>query len=269
MTLRILGVLLLAFLSVNVCAQQAVYSFGVVPQQSATKLARVWGPVLEMLSERSGIRLRFATAPDIPTFEQRVSRAEYDFAYMNPYHFVSFNVTPGYQAIGRAKDRYITGIVVVRKDSAIASMAELAGSDIAFPAPLAFAATLLSQGYLRQHHIDFRPRYVSSHDSVYRSVAKGLFPAGGGILRTLNNVAPEVRDQLRVLWTSEKFTPHAFASRPGLPEQVRERVATAMYALHEDPEGARRLKALGLLGIVPAGDGDWGDVRALNISIQQ
>jgi phosphonate transport system substrate-binding protein len=268
MKLRFLAALVFTFVSAHVCAQQDVYSFGVVPQQSATKLARLWGPVLAMVSERSGVQLRFATAPDIPTFEERLSRAEYDFAYMNPYHFVTFNTAPGYRALGRAMDRRIRGIVVVRKDSDIADMTELAGSEVAFPAPLSFAATLLTQAYLRQNAIEIHPRYVSSHDSVYRSVAKGLYPAGGGILRTLNNVAPEVQEQLRVLWTSEKFTPHAFAFRPGLPEQVRERVAAAIYALHEDREGARRLNALRLQGITPASDADWDDVRALNISVQ-
>jgi hypothetical protein len=38
------------------------YSFGVVPQQSATRLARDWLPFLKVLSARSGIAPR-ATAP--------------------------------------------------------------------------------------------------------------------------------------------------------------------------------------------------------------
>lgn len=264
-----LGMLLAALASAHVCAQQQTYSFGVVPQQSATLLAKRWGPLLTTLSEHSGVNLRFATAADIPVFEQRVAQASYDFAYMNPYHFVTFNKTPGYEAMGRAKDRYIRGILVVRKDDPITSVKNLAGSELAFPAPLAFAATLLPQAYLRQTRIEFHPNYVSSHDSVYRAVAKGLYAAGGGILRTFGTVAPGIRDQLRVLWTSEKFTPHAFASRPGLPQQVRDRVARAMYTLHKSAEGARLLHALRLKGIIPATDKDWDDVRALDISIQQ
>lgn len=45
------------------------YTFGVVPQQSATRLARDWVPFLTAVSKRSGVDLRFATATDIPTFE--------------------------------------------------------------------------------------------------------------------------------------------------------------------------------------------------------
>jgi phosphonate transport system substrate-binding protein len=265
MTIRTASVLLFMCIPLSVWGQQTVFSFGVVPQQSATKLARLWAPVLEMISRQSGVTLRFATAPDIPAFEARVSRVEYDFAYMNPYHFVTFSKAPGYRAMGRARDRRIQGILVVRNDSPLTRIEELAGRELAFPAPLAFAATLLPQAHLRRAAIEFEPRYVSSHDSVYRSVALGLYPAGGGIIRTLNNVDPEVRAALRILWKSDRFTPHAFASRPGLPGEVRQRVAEAMYTVHEDPEGLRRLRALRLTGIERAESRDWDDVRALDI----
>lgn len=265
-----LGIVLLMAVLVPAHAQSTQpqeLSFGVVPQQSATKLARLWGPLLTYLSGHSGHRLKFRTAPNIPTFEQRVARQEYDFSYMNPYHFVAFNRQPGYRAVGRARDRYIRGIVVVAKNSSLEKLADLNGSELAFPAPLAFAATLLPQARMRQKGITFTPSYVSSHDSVYRAVAKGLYPAGGGILRTFNNVALEIRDQLRVLWTSERFTPHAFAVRPGIPVQVVGEVSEAMYHMHEDPEGLALLQAIGLKGIVPANDADWNDVRALDIRI--
>ena len=53
-------------------------TFGIVPQQSATKLASLWTPILSYLSTKSGVELSFATAPDIPTFEKRVLDGEYE-----------------------------------------------------------------------------------------------------------------------------------------------------------------------------------------------
>ena len=82
---------------------------------------------------------------------------------------------------------------------------------MAFPAPTAFAATILTQADLAANQVSFTPSYVSSHDSVYRSVAKGIYPAGGGVVRTFNNVAEEVRKQLRILWITKGYTPHAIA----------------------------------------------------------
>jgi phosphonate transport system substrate-binding protein len=36
-----------------------VYRFGIVPQQSATELARTWAPVLDALHAKTGLTLRF------------------------------------------------------------------------------------------------------------------------------------------------------------------------------------------------------------------
>jgi len=93
------------------------YTFGIVPQQSAKKLARVWTPILQHLSQETGMKIKFSTAKDIPTFEKRLAEGEYDFAYMNPYHFTVFNEQPGYKAMAHQSDKRIKGIVVVRKDS--------------------------------------------------------------------------------------------------------------------------------------------------------
>ena len=178
-------------------------SFGVVPQQSAAKLAALWTPVLSYLSDKTDIELRFETATDIPTFERRLLQGKYDVAYMNPYHFTFFNEHRGYQALAHRNDKKIQGIVVVSKKSSITSLEELEGQEIAFPSPAAFAASLLPRGELRKKGINFTPKYVNSHDSVYKTVAKGFFLAGGGIGRTYNNISPDVRDTLRVLWKTD------------------------------------------------------------------
>ena len=75
------GVLMTVVLALALVAPAAAreYSFGVVPQQAASTLARNWGPLLAHLGERAGLVLRFETAPDIPTFERRLRDGQYDF----------------------------------------------------------------------------------------------------------------------------------------------------------------------------------------------
>ncbi len=240
-------------------------TFGIVPQQTASKLLQSWGPVLKWISRRSGHRIQFKTAPDIPTFEARTEAGEYDLAYMNPYHFTVFNRSAGYHAIARAKDKLIHGIIVVRKDSKISSLEDLEGEKVAFPAPAAFAATVLPRANLAALNIDITPSYVSSHDSVYRAVARGFFPAGGGVIRTLGTADPETRDRLRVLWKSPGYTPHAIAAHSRLPaRQVRD-IQRALVEMHQHSDGKALLERLKVSGFQMASDGDWDDVRALNI----
>ncbi|MGS2716781.1 phosphate/phosphite/phosphonate ABC transporter substrate-binding protein [Eionea flava] len=243
------------------------YSFGVVPQQSAKRLAQLWGPLLARLSRESGIKLHFVTAKNIPEFERRLASGEYDFAYMNPYHFTTFNASPGYQAVVKRKNQPISGVVVVHKDSPINSMLELDGKKMAFPAPAAFAATILSQSYLQKEGINYTPSYVSSHDSVYLAVSKGLFAAGGGVKRTLNNTDSQVKSTLRILWESKKYTPHAIASHPRHSDDVIQRLRNALVAMNESEQGQQLLASLKVKnGFVAAKNSDWDDVRGLSIN---
>lgn len=241
--------------------------FGVVPQQAASKLARKWGPLLARLSAKTGYNFKFSTAKDIPTFEKRLAVGEYDMAYMNPYHYTVFHRSPGYIAIAKEKNKQIKGIVVVRKDTAIKSLEELQGKTLAFPAPAAFAASVLPRATLKNRAIAITPKYVSSHDSVYRTVARGLYAAGGGVVRTFRNMSPEIREQLKILWTTKAYTPHAIAAHPRLNKNVMLNVQKAMRELESNPQDKRLLSNMNFKGIEDAHDAEWDDVRALGIDL--
>lgn len=260
---RILIAILL-FFSAQCLAQQSL-SFGIVPQQSASQLAKLWTPIIEELSEKSAIAIHFETAPDIPTFEKRLAAGQYDIAYMNPYHYVVFHQSVGYQALVKARDNRIKGIIVVPKNSIINSLNDLKNSPLAFPAPSSFAATILTQAGLSARKIAFTPHYVSSHDSVYRSVAKGIFPAGGGIVRTFNKIAPEIRSQLRVLWTSKGYTPHAIASHPRISSEVSRKLQQALVTMERYPAGKQLLERISIKGFENTQSSDWNDIRALQL----
>ena len=246
---------------------EAALSFGVVPQQSASKLAQTWLPVLSYLERVSGVEIRFRTAPDIPEFERRVAAGEYDIAYMNPYHYTVFSKAPGYRAFAKSAGQRLKGILVVQKESPVRAPEELRGATIAFPAPAAFAATILTRAFLAGEGVAHTPKYVSSHDSVYLSVAKGLYPAGGGVVRTFDSLEPAVRDRLRILWETEGVTPHAFAAHPRVPEETVRRLIDAMQSMGTTEEGRRLLEPLAMQGFEQAGDADWDDVRALGIDL--
>ena len=104
---------------------------------------------------------------------------------MNPYHFVVFHKNPGYRALVRQKDQTIQGIIVVTRDSPFTELSDLNGTKIAFPAPAAFAASIIPRATMQKEGINFTPVYVHSHDSVYLNVKRGFFKAGGGIYRSL------------------------------------------------------------------------------------
>ncbi|NNJ90548.1 MAG: phosphate/phosphite/phosphonate ABC transporter substrate-binding protein [Gammaproteobacteria bacterium] len=259
-------ILLISLLSSSAKSAES-YTFGIVPQQSASKLAKLWGPILQEISEQSGIRIQFATAPDIPTFERRLSEGIYDFSYMNPYHFTIFNQKPGYKALVKAKDKLIKGIIVVRKDSPIDNLEQLNQLAIAFPAPAAFAASILPRAHLAATGINIRPHYVSSHDSVYLTVAKGIYSAGGGVMRTFNNMDKSTKDKLRILWTTKGYTPHAIAAHPRISPEISDTMQKVLVNLADSSNGKELLEKIKIKGFTNANDADWDDVRRLSIDL--
>ncbi|MBJ2128650.1 phosphate/phosphite/phosphonate ABC transporter substrate-binding protein [Alteromonas sp. IB21] len=241
-------------------------TFGVVPQQSAKKMAEKWQPLIDYVSDFTGLDIQFKTAKDIPTFESDLALGKYDVAYMNPYHFVVFNESAGYRSLAHQRDTKIRGLIVVHKDSSIKTIDDLAGSEIAFPAPAAFAASIITSAHLRNSNIPFIPRYVNSHDSVYLAVQRDFFNAGGGILRTLDTLPENVRKDLRILWTSEGYTPHPIATHPNMAEADRQAILNALIAVSNDTSKSWLLKNIGLSGFTASDDKDWDDVRTLGIA---
>lgn len=242
-------------------------TFGIVPQQSAKKMAALWTPIFQHINQQTGLELRFSTAKDIPTFEKRLLKGEYDIAYMNPYHYTVFSQKPGYRAIAKQKNKRIKGIMVVRKDSELNELSDLRQKTLAFPSPAAFAASVLPRAKMAQEGIDFNPQYVSSHDSVYLSVAKGFFPAGGGVIRTFNNTNEEIRKQLRIMWTTPGYTPHAIAVHPKISPKVSKQIQQALLDLNDREKGRQLLQGINFKAIEAAKDNHWDDVRALDIKL--
>lgn len=241
------------------------YSFGIGPTHSATELAKRWTPIMQYLTEKSGVPLQLKTAKDIPTFQQQMRDGIYDFAHINPYHYLLYRKSSGYTAFAREKDGKLVGVLVVKKDGPIQDVSQLNGKTIAFPAANALAATWLPMHMLRGKNITVTPQYVNSMDSVYRSVAKGLYPAGGGEMRTLGAIDPEVKNQLHILWASEALPPFAFAAHPRVPKEVVAKVQKAMDQMHTNPQGLALLKANNFKSIEPAEDADYDAVRKMNI----
>jgi phosphonate transport system substrate-binding protein len=259
----LIGYVLMAHPLHAIAAEQ--YSFGIGPQQSVTDLARRWTPIMQYLTEKAGVQLQFKTAKDIPTYQQQMREGAFDFAFINPYHYLVFHKATGYAAFAREKDGTLVGVLVVRKDSAIQNVAQLNGLTGAFPSANALAATWLPLKMLREKEIAVTPQFVNSMDSVYRSVAKGLFAVGGGEMRTFGAIDPEVRNQLHVLWTSDPLPPFTFAAHPRVPRAVVAKVQKAMDEMDQNLQGMALLKAINFKGVERADDADYNGMRKMNI----
>ncbi len=225
---------------------------GVVPQQSPLKLLRIWNPIAIYLSEQVGETVIFKTEKSINKFEEVLYSGGYDFAYMNPYHFIVANKVQGYEAKVRAL-KNIKGILVKKKGSDENKLID-ANSRFLFPSPNAFAATLLTKHDLVQkYNVDLNvlnkaTRYVNSHDSVYKGVSRGIGDIGGGIERTFNSLNDaKTKNDLIVVHTTKEYPSHPFAFKSTMSKTVQKKLIDALLAmpkLYLQPLKMKTLKAV-------------------------
>lgn len=136
-------------------------SVSIVPQMQTTLIQKTWGSFLAELEKNTGIHFQIKHYATIPLFEDGLQHGETDIAFMNPYHAVMAYNWQKYTPIIHDK-KGLVGILVVKKDGPIKSLLDLNGKTLAFPAPNAFAASLLMRATLiEDEKITFKPVYVT------------------------------------------------------------------------------------------------------------
>jgi phosphonate transport system substrate-binding protein len=234
------------FGSRNACYAAEPYTFGVVPQFEQRKLHAIWKPIIDELGKRTGLSFRLVSTLKIQDFEKEFVAGRFDFAYINPYHVVKAAKSVGYIPLV-ADSTPMRGILVVPRKSSITKLTELNGKLVAFPSPNALGAALLMRADLeRLYHVTVKPLYVKTHSSVYLHVVQGLAVAGGGIEKTLWEQKQEIRDALRVIYTTRSMPSHPVAAHPRVPKEHREKVRQALLDMDKTPGGRE------LLSKVPA-----------------
>jgi len=265
----LLIILFLSFLSLPgavVAAQTPTYTVGVVPQFTAQRIYKIWRPILDELERCTQLKFKLKGSPSIPEFEHQLLAGKFDFAYMNPYHFLLANRKQGYLPLLRDHGKMLSGILVVRKDSPFKTIKDLNGKILAFPAPNALGASLLLRAELHNfYHVSIKPRYVRSHDSVYLNVVMGQVAAGGGVQKTFDRQPENIRNKLRIFHRTTEVFPHPIAAHPRVPEAVRQQVEEAFLKMGQTESGKKHLAQIPIKQLGAATLDDYHPVEKMNL----
>jgi phosphonate transport system substrate-binding protein len=227
--------------SVSAATNERIFTVAVVPQFSLTQAHRDWTPLLSRLEQATGYRFQLLAFDRFAHFESEMRKGKPDLILMNPYHMTEARQKHGYLPLVRDSTPF-SGILVVRKDSTIKTLAALEGQTIAFPSPNAFAASLYIRALLAEKiHIKTEPVYVGNHQNVYRHVLLGEAVAGGGVTKSLQKEPEAVRSRLKVIFTTPSLASHPLAAHPRVPAAARKKIVDALLAMRTDPEASKLL----------------------------
>lgn len=221
-----------------------VYRVDVVPQLAPATLHARWAPLLDELGKAAALCLELRIAPTIPAFEQELLAGRPDFAFVNPYHLVMARRAHPYIPLIRDGKVPLSGVLVVLQDGGISELRQLDGKQVAFPAPNAFAASLLLRAELASQGIRITPVYVKTHANVFRAISVGDLPAGGAVNNTLEREPENLRARLRVLHETARHAPHPLVAHARVPRAQRDRLARAFMQLATTEAGQKLLDGI-------------------------
>lgn len=245
-----------------------VYIFGVHPQRNPKKLKEVFGPLVDYLNRHvTDAQLIFEASRNFAAYDKKQASRQFDFALPNPYGTVK-GLESGYNVFGKmGNEGDLRGLIVVRQDSKIKSVADLKGKTLSFPGPTALAATILPRYFLFTQGLnvkkDFESIYVGSMESSLTNVLRGNVDAGTAYppaWRDYNRTHAESAAKLKIMWQTEAMPDNSLMARDDVPQSLVNEVARALFNMHNTKDGQAVLAKMDLNKFKPASNKDYSVV---------
>ena len=224
----------------TVAAAPPSYSFGVLPQRSATLTAQYWNPILEYAGRNAGVVLSLKTTRSGEESAEAGKRGEYDFFYSNHF-FRPALAGQGYRVILRPRELTVTGQLVTLESSAIQTVEDLQGKTVGFPSLAAFVGYAVPMDHLLQRNVAVTPVFGGNQEGIMAQLKSGRIAAAGVNGQVMQEYASREGLRVRILWESEPYFNLPIAVHPRVPARVVKAVQKALDEMEDTPEGRKIL----------------------------
>ena len=245
------------------------YTIGIHPLHNPKRLFEIYGPLVDFLNANTPeADFTLEASRNYEEFDRKLYSGHFDFAMPNPYQTVS-SLKHGYHVFGKmANDDDFRGIILVRRDSGIHTVADLKGKAVSYPAETALAATMMPQYYLHTHGIDvnhdIENRYVGSQESSIINVLRGHVAAGATWpvpWKTFSKENPQLAEQLEVKWQTEPLQNNGWVMRKDLPTEITNKFAALLFNLDRHEQGREILARIPVSRFEAANDESYIPVK--------
>lgn len=233
--------------------------FGVLNQQSPQVTAERWNPILQYLSEVSGIPLQLRMGPTVTETDAMMARGEFDLVFSNHNFQTEYDGT--YRVLARWGSKNIFGVIAVRADSPIKSLKDLQGRKVAYPSREAFVAYAVPKLALQDAKVNEVEVMANNQEGALAQLASGLVDAAAVNSRFLTSYAARKGLAYRELYTSPPYPDLAISVHPRVPAASVASLKAALLGMKADPKAARILERSDAPGFESATERDYDGVR--------
>lgn len=249
--------------------------FGVVSVYNPRLMFLKYQPLVDYLTDTTGRPWTLAVVPTYERLVQDLCSGRLTAAHLGPFPYTrahaACQMLPVVKLKTNGKPTYRC-LIMVRADSDLRSLADLAGKRFGFGSPMSTAAYLVARAMLEDAGLhpgtDLACRHYAHHEDETRAVLLGEVDACG-----VREIVGEKFTQrsLRVLARSEEIPNFLFALAPGSDSALREELVRVLVLLPEkEPKAAATIRGWDEElsgGFVPAFDGEYEPVRKLAVRL--
>jgi phosphonate transport system substrate-binding protein len=212
------------------------YRFSPVNQWDISKTAAYWNPIINYVSEKSGVKLELKIGRTSADTTAYVLAQEVEFVFSN-HLFSPEREKLGWKVFGRRQMPELKGQIVVPADSPITTLEQLKGQEVAFAGPEAFVGYKIPYAHLLSKGIDVKAAFGGNQNAAFAQLYAGKAKAVGSNSFLVEGYAARENKSFRVLWTSEGYHDLALMASGKVPEKDVKAVANAFFNMHKDPRG--------------------------------
>ncbi|WP_079435109.1 phosphate/phosphite/phosphonate ABC transporter substrate-binding protein [Zoogloea sp. LCSB751] len=267
MLVRLATVIALVLGIATAHADEAVYRFSPVNQWDINKTAAYWNPIIQYVSEKSGVKLQLKIGRTSADTTSYVLAQEVEFVFTN-HLFSPERESLGWKVFGRRNAPPLRGQIAVPADSPITRVEELKGQEVAFAGPEAFIGYKVPYAYLISKGVDVKTVFGGNQNAAMAQLFAGKAKAVGSNSMLVEGYANREGKKFRVLWTSEPYHDLALMASGRVPDKDLKAVSAAFFGMHKDPRGMeilhRASQEVGLNSdayFIPASGADYVSYR--------
>jgi phosphonate transport system substrate-binding protein len=265
------ALLLAGLLPMRAVAGERPLKLGLFPYLSPQRLAEIYKPLASYLENQLHQPVRLISAKDFRSFIDATQRGDFDIALTAPHLARLAELDAGYRPIATYATT-VSGLLVVRRNSAIRTASMLRGAVIALPDPLA-VVNLLMQTYLASQGLqpgkDYRFITRGTHNNAALAVTSGEATAAVIGALPFGQLPDALRTQLRIIGTTASVRSLFFMVNPRLDPAIANRVQAALLSFNSIPAGRAFLQQNNYQQILPADHRSLSGMSVYALEIQK
>ncbi len=217
---------------------------GVVSFYNPRLMYLKYQPLVDYLGAETGRRWELVISASYQRTVNDLCAGRLDLAYLGPFTYVRAREMCGAVPVVRLNTRgeaTYRSLIMVRAESPLATLGELAGRRFGFGAPLSTSSHLMPRAMLEQAGlhpgVDLECRYYGHHERAARAVLLGEVDACG-----VRDIVGRrfLKRGMRVLATSGPLPNFPLVLRPQAPAELARAVVEALVRVpHRDPAAAQ------------------------------